>query len=170
MSDGNRHPVDTFDLDRVIERYHIALGALANGNPAVYKELFSRRDDVTLANPFAPFGPVSRGWAQVSETIERAATHYTDGELLGFETFAKHVTDQLARLRWAMLGSPQSGTSQLTLTERSGPGPPARRYSPTCRIDFQVSSSLLPSGFRRRWLAPWRPGRFCETPNPTASE
>ena len=96
MSDGGRHQVDTSDLDRVIERYHIALGELANGNPAVYKELFSRRDDVTLANPFAPFGPVSRGWAQVSETIERAATNYTDGELLGFDAFARHVTDQLA--------------------------------------------------------------------------
>lgn len=88
--------MDTSDFDQVIERYHIALGELTNGNPEVYKELFSRSDDVTLANPFAPFGPVSRGWAQVAETIDRAATNYTDGELLGFDTVAKYVTDQLA--------------------------------------------------------------------------
>jgi ketosteroid isomerase-like protein len=88
--------MDTSDFDEVIERYHIALGELTNGNPEVYKELYSRRDDVTLANPFAPFGPVSRGWPQVAETIERAATHYRDGEVLGFDAIARQVTDQLA--------------------------------------------------------------------------
>ena len=84
--------MDTSDFDQVIERYHVALGEIINGNPDVYKELFSRRDDVTLANPFAPFGPVSRGYAQVAETVERAAAHYTGGELLGFDTVAKYVT------------------------------------------------------------------------------
>jgi len=86
----------TSDFDEVIERYHIALRELTNGNPEVYKELFSARDDVTLANPFAPFGPVSRGGKQVAETIERASGHYSDGELLGFDTVAKCVTDELA--------------------------------------------------------------------------
>jgi hypothetical protein len=88
--------VDASDLDQVIEQYHRALGELTNGNPQLYKDLFSRRDDVTLANPFAPFGPVSRGWIQVAETITRAATHYTDGELVAFDNHAKYVTDQLA--------------------------------------------------------------------------
>jgi hypothetical protein len=32
--------MDTSDFDRVIERYHIALGELTNGNPEVYKELY----------------------------------------------------------------------------------------------------------------------------------
>src|SRR5688572_1945729 len=84
------------DLDQVIEQYHLALRELTNGNPALYKDLFSRRDDVTLANPFAPFGPVSRGWVQVAETITLAAAHYTDGELVAFDNHAKCVTDQLA--------------------------------------------------------------------------
>jgi hypothetical protein len=88
--------VDASDLEQVIERYHLALGELTNGNPELYKELFSRRDDVTLANPFAPFGPVSRGWVQVAETIKRAAANYTEGELVAFDTHAKYVTDQLA--------------------------------------------------------------------------
>ena len=88
--------MDASDFDQVIERYHMALGELINRNPAVYKELYSRHDDATLANPFAPFGPVSRGWTQVAETIERAAANYGGGELVGFDTVAKYVTDQLA--------------------------------------------------------------------------
>lgn len=88
----------TSEFDQVIERYHIALGELTNGNPEVYKELYTHHDDATLANPFAPFGPVSEGWTQVSETIERAASYYRDGQLLGFDTIARQVTDQLAYL------------------------------------------------------------------------
>ena len=88
--------MNAFDLDQVIERYHAALGELINGNPEVYKELYSRRDDATLANPFAPFGPVSRGWTEIAETIERAAANYAGGELVGFDTVAKYVSDQLA--------------------------------------------------------------------------
>src|SRR5215471_15381968 len=90
--------MDASDFDRVIERYHMALGELINRNPGVYKELYSRHDDATLANPFARFGPVSRGWTQVAETIERAAANYRGGELIGFDTVAKYVTNQLAYL------------------------------------------------------------------------
>ena len=114
--------MDRSDFDQVIERYHIALGELTNGNPEVYKELFSRRDDVTLANPFAPFGPVSRGWAQVAETIDRAATNYADGELLGFDTVTKVVTDQLAyiveieRFRAKVGGRSDSASIALRVT------------------------------------------------------
>ncbi len=88
--------MDASDLDQVIEQCHLALGELTNGNPELYKDLFSRRDDVTLANPFAPFGPVSHGWVQVAETIKRAAANYTEGELVAFDNHAKYVTDQLA--------------------------------------------------------------------------
>ena len=90
--------MDASDIDQVIEQYHLALGELTNGNPELYKALFSRRDDVTLANPFAPFGPVSHGWVQVAESITRAAAYYTDGELVAFDIHAKYVTDQLAYL------------------------------------------------------------------------
>jgi ketosteroid isomerase-like protein len=47
-------------------------------------------------NPFAPFGPVSRGYEQVAETIERAATNYIEGELLGFDNISKYLTPDLA--------------------------------------------------------------------------
>ncbi len=56
-------------------------------------ELWSRRDDVTLANPF---GPPVRGWEQVAEIIDRAASQVRDGETVGFEIVEKYVTPELA--------------------------------------------------------------------------
>jgi ketosteroid isomerase-like protein len=83
--------VDAFD--EVVEQYHLALGEFVKGNPEPAKELFSHREDVTLANPF---GPPVRGWDEVAKTLERAASHYRDGEATGFENVAKYVTAELA--------------------------------------------------------------------------
>src|SRR5919199_3233098 len=83
--------VDDFEL--VVEPYHQALGKIIKGDPEGYKELYSHRDDVTLANPF---GPPARGWDEVAKTLERAATHYRDGEASGFENLAKYTTAELA--------------------------------------------------------------------------
>jgi ketosteroid isomerase-like protein len=81
------------DFDQVIEPYHLALDKIINGDPDGYKQLYSHREDVTLANPF---GPPARGWEQVEKTLERAASHYRDGEIVGFEPVAKYVTPELA--------------------------------------------------------------------------
>jgi ketosteroid isomerase-like protein len=37
-----------------------------------------------------------RGWKQVAETMERAASLYRDGEVTSFENVAKYVTADLA--------------------------------------------------------------------------
>ena len=42
------------DLEAVIEQYHRALAEIVKGNAEPDKELFSHRDDVTLANPLGP--------------------------------------------------------------------------------------------------------------------
>ena len=42
------------DLVEMIEQYHRAVDAFVTGDPEPQKKLFSRRDDVTLANPFGP--------------------------------------------------------------------------------------------------------------------
>jgi ketosteroid isomerase-like protein len=80
------------DADELIERYHLALGELVNGNPEPLKEVFSHRDDVSLANPF---GPPVRGWDEAARTMERAATNYRDGEIVSFENVANYVTSEL---------------------------------------------------------------------------
>jgi ketosteroid isomerase-like protein len=84
---------DVDDLDQVIERSHLALGEIVNGDPEPLKEMYSHRDDVSLANPF---GPPVRGWDEAARTMERAATNYRDGEIVSFENVAKFVTAELA--------------------------------------------------------------------------
>jgi ketosteroid isomerase-like protein len=79
--------------DLPVEEYHRAGLEITNGNPEVYKSLYSRRDDVTLANPF---GPPARGWGEVSATLDRAAEKYRDGEVVGFENVVTVVTPDLA--------------------------------------------------------------------------
>ncbi len=79
--------------DLPLEEYHRAGLEITNGNPEVYKTLYSRRDDVTLANPF---GPPARGWSEVSATLDCAATNYRDGEVVGFENVSTVITPELA--------------------------------------------------------------------------
>ena len=87
--------MNTSEFSDFLEQYHLALGEIINGRPELYQALYARRDYVTLANPFAPFGPVSRGYAQVSETIARAAQNYLEGQVLGFENIATFLTAEL---------------------------------------------------------------------------
>jgi ketosteroid isomerase-like protein len=79
--------------DLPLEEYHRAGREITNGNPEVYKRLYSRRDDVTLANPF---GPPVRGWSEVSATLDRAAENYRDGEVVGFENVSTGIGSDLA--------------------------------------------------------------------------
>jgi len=81
------------DVDALIERYKLATAEFVRGDPEPYKALFSHRQDVTLANPFFP---VVRGWEGVAEALECTASRLRDGEFLGSEIVAKHVTDELA--------------------------------------------------------------------------
>lgn len=76
-----------------LEEYHRAGHQITNGNPDVYKQLYSRRDDVTLANPF---GPPARGWSDVSARLDGAAEHYRDGEVVGFENVSTVIGSDLA--------------------------------------------------------------------------
>jgi ketosteroid isomerase-like protein len=76
-----------------LEEYHRAGREITNGNSEVYKTLYSRRDDVTLANPF---GPPVRGWSEVSATLDRAAENYRDGEVIGFENISTVIATDLA--------------------------------------------------------------------------
>ncbi len=81
------------DVDELIEQYDLALGEFVKGNPEPVKELFSHREDVTLANPLLPVG---HGWERVAERLERAASTLCDGEMADFEIVEKYVTPELA--------------------------------------------------------------------------
>jgi ketosteroid isomerase-like protein len=81
------------DVDELIERYHLALGEFMKGNAQPAKRLWSRREDASLTNPQ---GSVARGWTEIAEAMDRAASTRRDGKFLGFETVAKRVTDELA--------------------------------------------------------------------------
>lgn len=81
------------DFDQAVEQYHLALSELMTGNTEPMQKLFSHQDGVCLANPF---GPVVRGWKQVVETMERAASHYRDGGAKTFENIVTYVTPELA--------------------------------------------------------------------------
>ena len=83
------------DFDALIEPYHEALSAILSGDSSGYKALYSQGDDVTLANPF---GGVARGRAEVEERLDKAASNFRDGEVIGFETITKSVTSELAYL------------------------------------------------------------------------
>jgi len=81
------------DVDELIKQYQLALDEFMKGNPRPVQELFSHRDDASLANPY---GPPVRGWEGIAKTTEHAASLRRDGRAAGFEIVAKNVTPELA--------------------------------------------------------------------------
>ena len=80
------------DFDDAVEAYRQALVPFLNGDPKPATEFFSRRDDVTLANPL---GPPRRGPADVDKAIAEAAAHFSDGAIQGFEEVSRYSTADL---------------------------------------------------------------------------
>ena len=85
----------TSAFDEFVAQYHWALDEFFRGNSEPAQALYSRREDATLANPF---GPVVKGWAQIAQTIERAAANYREGRATAFKTAARCITPELAYL------------------------------------------------------------------------
>jgi ketosteroid isomerase-like protein len=81
------------DVDKLIEQYYRAQREFLKGNPETVKDLFSQREDVTLANPY---GPPVRGWQNVAKAIEHAASLRRDGTFVEWQIVAKYVSAELA--------------------------------------------------------------------------
>jgi len=81
------------EVDELIARYHLALGEFMKGNAEPAKRLWSRREDASLTNPQ---GSVARGWDEIADAMDHAASTRRGGRFLGFETVVKRVTDELA--------------------------------------------------------------------------
>jgi ketosteroid isomerase-like protein len=80
------------DIDEFVRRCEEAWQVFVTGDPDPAIPLFSRRDDVTLANPW---GPAVTGWADVSKTLEAAAARFRDGRLSAFN-LTKFLAPDLA--------------------------------------------------------------------------
>jgi ketosteroid isomerase-like protein len=81
------------DLDELRNRYHRSLEAFIQGDAQPQVVLWSRRDDVTLANPL---GPPAKGWDRVRHVAERAASLLREGEGLTFDLVSSYETADLA--------------------------------------------------------------------------
>ncbi len=81
------------DLNVLREQYHQSVAAFITGDPDAQKPLWSRRDDVTLANPL---GPPARGFDEVWEAADRAARQIGGGEGYTFDTISWVETADLA--------------------------------------------------------------------------
>jgi ketosteroid isomerase-like protein len=73
--------------------YHRAVDAFIKGDPSPQERIWSRRDDVTLANPL---GPPALGWTEVSNALRRAVSQLSDGEVLAVERISGSSSGDLA--------------------------------------------------------------------------
>jgi len=74
------------DFGDAIERTHRSVAALIEGDPEPQKGLWSRRDDITLANPL---GGYQRGWPAVEEALDAAAAAFQGGGSCVYEEVAR---------------------------------------------------------------------------------
>lgn len=83
--------VDDSDFDGAVDAYRRALGMFVTGDARQVLDLFSRREDVTLANPL---GPPRRGWADVEKGVSEAAANFVGGSVR-FEEVSRYSTSDL---------------------------------------------------------------------------
>jgi ketosteroid isomerase-like protein len=125
--------------DLPLDEYRRAGLEIFRGNPDVYKSLWSRRDDVTLANPF---GPPVRGWEEVSARLDLAASNYRDGRDYEFENVSTVVTAELAytvdieRIRTRVGGSDELSAVAIRATSVF------RRKDGTWRVTHRHGDSI----------------------------
>jgi ketosteroid isomerase-like protein len=80
------------DFDGAVQAFRQALDSFVKGDPKPCTESFSRRDDVTLANPL---GPPRIGSADVDAAIAEAAAMLRDGHIRGLEEVSRYSTPDL---------------------------------------------------------------------------
>lgn len=83
--------MDDSDFDGAVDAYRRALGVFVTGDARKVLDLFSRREDVTLANPL---GQPRRGWADVENAVSEAAANFVGGSIR-FEEVSRYSTSDL---------------------------------------------------------------------------
>lgn len=84
--------VSNSGFDAAVEAYRQALEPYLKGDPRPVTAFFSRRDDVTLANPL---GPPVRGPADVDDAIAEGASYLRDGSVRHVEEISRFNTSDL---------------------------------------------------------------------------
>ena len=116
------------DIAPVIEQYHSANDAFATGDPAPYKALYARSEDVLLANPF---GGSSRGWTAVSQALDFASSNFREGRPVQFEEVTRYSgTDLVTLFEYEHWETKVGGRSELA--------PFDLRVTTTFRLDGDV--------------------------------
>jgi ketosteroid isomerase-like protein len=82
----------TESFEKAIQASHRALDEIARGNLDPFIDLYSDRDDATIANPY---GPPARGRDEIEQAGRRAAANYRDGRAIEFENVATYVSGSL---------------------------------------------------------------------------
>ncbi len=81
------------DFSVTVVRTQHAVAALLGGDPEPEKELWSRRDDITLANPAGGF---RRGWQEVEAGLNLAASGFASGRSCTFEEITAEAGTDIA--------------------------------------------------------------------------
>jgi lactoylglutathione lyase len=84
-------PTDGFPA--AVARTQRAVAALLGGDPEPEKDLWSRRDDITLANPAGGF---RRGWLEVERGLDLAASGFARGRTCTFHEVTVEAGADLA--------------------------------------------------------------------------
>jgi ketosteroid isomerase-like protein len=107
------------ELEEFTQQFKVAVDEFAKGDAAPMKALFSHQDDVTLANPF---GPIAKGWDEVSQALSYASSRFRDGEVFAIDHIAVYGSGDLScsldREHWrAKVGEREDlGTFELRVT------------------------------------------------------
>jgi ketosteroid isomerase-like protein len=91
------------ELDAIVDQTVAALNCLVAGNPEPFKALYSPEPDVTV---FGGFGAYERGWEQVAQNIEFAASRFRGGHL-EIEQLATGMSGDLVYTVWIERGAAQ---------------------------------------------------------------
>lgn len=107
------------ELSEAIEASHQALAAIIRGDVEQFLALYSDADDISIGNPFGPFA-VGRDGTRTAGS--RAASNYSDGEIVGFDHVATYASDDLAcvveveQFSVRLAGAPELASVALRVT------------------------------------------------------
>jgi hypothetical protein len=101
-------------LEEAVDESHAALGAIIRGDVEPFLALYSDGDDVTIGNPFGPF---ARGQEAARAAGALAASHYRDGQIVGFERVA--TTSQTGWPAWLRSRASKPRSAAATVPPRS---------------------------------------------------